>query len=44
MKNIIETLGETLTELIGAAAVFAGLGGAVVLFRVFGDKFISYFM
>lgn len=44
MKNIIEALGETLTEIIGAAVVFAGLGGAMALFRLFGDEFISYFI
>lgn len=44
MKNIIETLGETLTELIGAAVVAAGLTGATVLLRMFGDEFIGYFM
>ena len=44
MRNIIETLGETLTEIIGAAVVFAGLAGAVALFRIFADEFIGYFM
>ena len=44
MKNIIETLGESLTEIIGAAAVFFGLAGVVTVFRIFGDELISYFM
>lgn len=44
MKNIIETLGETLTEIIGAVVVFAGLGGAIALFHTFGDEFIGYFL
>ena len=44
MKNIIEALGDTLNEIIGAAVVFAGLSGAVILLRNFGDVFISYFL
>ena len=44
MKNIIETLGITVGELIGIAAVIVALSGAIVLFRAFGDTFISYFI
>lgn len=44
MKNIMETLGELIAELIGAGIVFSGLCGALVLFRLFGDKFIGYFI
>lgn len=44
MKNIIEALGVTVNELIGAAAVVAGLCGALALFHEFGDTFISYFI
>ena len=44
MKNIIEALGLTVTELVGAALVFSGLGAAIVLFHTFGDLFISYFL
>ena len=44
MKNIIEAMGELLPEVIGAACVFAGLSGAILLLRNFGDVFISYFL
>lgn len=44
MKNIIEAIGEFLPEAIGAACVIAGLGGALVLLRMFGDAFIAYFL
>lgn len=44
MRNIFETLGELISELIGAGIVLAGICGALVLFRLFGDKFIGYFI
>lgn len=44
MKNIVEALGETVAEIIGAGAVIAGIFGALALFRSFGDTFISYFI
>lgn len=44
MKNIIEALGETTTEVIGAAIVFASLASALVLLRNFGDFFIGHFL
>lgn len=44
MKNIVEVLGETTTEIVGAVVVFASLAGALVLLRNFGDFFIGHFM
>lgn len=44
MKVIFEALGEMLPEVIGAAAVILGLGGALVALHSFGDIFISYFL
>lgn len=44
MKEIIETLGEVVTEIIGLAGVVTGLFGAIILLRTFGDNFISYFI
>lgn len=44
MKNIIESLGVTTVEFIGAAVVLGALYGAIVLLRNFGDLFISHFM
>ena len=44
MKNIVEFLGEILSELVGTAATFIGLSGACVLFANFADGFIGYFI
>ena len=44
MKHIIETMGETVTELAGALVVLVCLGAAFGLFRNLGDIFISYFI
>lgn len=44
MKLIIESMGETLAEVIGAAIVIAAVGGCVALLRSFGDTLISYFL
>lgn len=44
MKDIIEALGETVTEIIGLVGVASGLYGAVILLRAFGDNFIGYFI
>ena len=44
MKNIIEALGETVAELVGAIAVLIGLSAALVFLNGFADDFISYFI
>lgn len=44
MKEIIETLGETITEIVGLVGVVSGLFGAIILLRTFGDNFIGYFI
>lgn len=44
MKEMIETIGVFITELVGFAAVAFGLYGAIILLRAFGDKFIGYFL
>ena len=44
MRELNEVLGELISELVGTAAVFIGLSGALVWFRGFADTFISYFI
>lgn len=44
MKEIIESLGELVAELVGLTGVVAGLFGAIVLLRTFGDNFIEFFI
>lgn len=44
MKDIIDAMGESLAEFIGAAAVILGLSGALIVFRAFGDVFIELFL
>lgn len=44
MKNVIEFIGETLSELVGTAATVIGLSGAIVLFGQFADDFINFFI
>lgn len=44
MKELIETLGATINEIVGLSGVVAGLYGAIMLLRTFGDKFIEYFI
>ena len=40
MLNLLEELGMTVSELVGAALVFSGFAGVVVALSKFG----SYFM
>jgi len=44
MKEVIEALGELVAELVGLAGVTTGLYVAIILLRMFGDKFIGYFI
>ena len=44
MKEIIEAVGEVVTEIIGLAGVVSGLFAAIILLRTFGDNFIVYFI
>lgn len=44
MREIIEAIGEIITELVGLAGVLTGLYGSIILLRTFGDNFISYFI
>ena len=44
MREIIESMGLTVSEIIGAAIVFAALVGAVVVFKQYGDAIISLFV
>lgn len=44
MKELIETLGATINEIVGLAGVVAGVYGVIVLLQAFGDKFIEYFI
>ena len=44
MSNIIEALGVTLAEAVGAALVFVALAATVIGFHFFGDTLIGYFM
>ena len=44
MRHIVEVLGEIVSELVGAAAVFLGLSAALVFVRAFADEFISHFI
>lgn len=44
MKLIIEAMSEVIIEFFGATVVLGALSLIVVLFRSFGDNFISYFL
>ena len=41
MKDIIEEMGLTLGEVIGAALVFSSVAVAIRLFSEYGHKFIE---
>ena len=44
MREIIESMGLTVSEVIGAVIVFAALGGTIFVFKQYGDAIISLFV
>lgn len=44
MRDIIESIGLTVSEVVGASVVFGALGLAILIFRQYGDAIISLFV